>query len=334
MTTPVITPPPNARSRRRRRIRRITSGVLVVVALAAGGWAGASQLRERAADAAALKETRARYCPALTATAGDGFELSRKDPGGPCTGWIVEQDYPFGSTDPDVNAVISRIVAENRRVRDQPKPYTRVGVLMPMTHAAGSALSRTEIRHALQGAYTAQVQANRPASAELGDPTPLVQLVLANEGPDQNGWPDVVAALGRLTGGPHPLVAVTGLGISVPATRLAAEALSALEIPAIGAVVTADDMVAPWLFKVSPSNHQYALALQAYLAQRPRSAPRTWSTTATRPTTTRRVCGPPSSTRSATRTGWPSTAAASTAANRRYPARRCCSRRSCATSVR
>ncbi len=47
------------------------------------------------------------------------------------------------------------------------------------------------------------------------------------------------------------------------------EALSALEIPSIGAVLTADDMTAPWLFKVAPSNLQYAESLKDFLDRQP-----------------------------------------------------------------
>jgi hypothetical protein len=185
-----------------------------------------------------------------------------------CAGWIIERDLPFGSTDAAVNAVISKIVAENQRVakpdgQAPPTPYVRIGVLMSMTSSTTGALAPTEILHALQGAYTAQWQANH--GDEFLDKTPQIQLVLANEATDKSAWSTVVKGLGTLRAGDHPLVAVTGLGISVPETRAAAEALGKLGIPTVGAVITADDMIAPSMFKVSPSNHQYAEALKDYL---------------------------------------------------------------------
>jgi ABC-type branched-subunit amino acid transport system substrate-binding protein len=96
-----------------------------------------------------------------------------------------------------------------------------------------------------------------------------VQLVLANEGSDQGAWQQVVDQLVRLKGGPHPLVAVTGLGISLPATRAAAKALSDAGIPQVGSILTATDMVGPQLFKVSPSNEDYAAALRQYVQHHP-----------------------------------------------------------------
>jgi ABC-type branched-subunit amino acid transport system substrate-binding protein len=186
----------------------------------------------------------------------------------------VERDYPFGSTDGAVNVLVSKIVKENNRVKAQGakvgrKAYVRIAVFMPMTWADGGAMLPDEILHSLQGAYAAQVQANGGLPTELGDATPMVQLVLANEGTDESAWSTVVDRLAELKGGPHPLVAVTGMSISVPQTKAAADRLGALRIPSIAAVVTADDMVSPWLFKMSPSNRQYTEALKAYLAQQP-----------------------------------------------------------------
>jgi hypothetical protein len=189
--------------------------------------------------------------------------------GNECVGWIVDHDQPFGSTDPKVNAVISTIVAENVRVRDEAsaggEPYVRIAVLMPMTSAPKSAMSGGEVLHALQGAFAAQFEANRGQSSALRGKTPRFQLVLANEGTDHSAYARVVDQLGELKAGPHPLVAVTGMSISTPETQLAGQRLSDLGIPSIGAIVTADDMVAPAMFKVSPSNRQYAAALKAYL---------------------------------------------------------------------
>lgn len=264
-----ITPPPTAKRQRRLRNRRIIIIAVAVLVLVGGGVMVTRYLDEQAR----LLDEQAQRCPELDSTSGEGFALS-KTPDGQCVGWIVERDYPFGSTDENIKAVISKITNENQRVRDQrgvadPKPYIRIGVLMPMTSAPGSAMSSSEILHSLQGAYAAQKQANQEFLTELGDPTPLIQLVLANEGRDQSKWPGVVAQLGGLKNGNHPLVAVTGLSISIPETRKAAEELSELEIPTIGAVMTANDMVAPWLFKTSPSNQQLTLSLKAFLNEQP-----------------------------------------------------------------
>jgi ABC-type branched-subunit amino acid transport system substrate-binding protein len=246
----------NARLRRRRRLLIAVTAVLLL----AGGGVTA---RLVSAD----QQRRAQLCDGLDQTSTAEYALSR-DGNGECTGWTVEQDTGFDSATPATRAVISAITAENRRVRDQPAArYLRVGVLVPMTSAPGSALTDLTVQHALQGALAAQLQAN--STGVLGDSQVLVQLVLANEGRDEAAGLDVVRRLTALRDGPHPLVAVTGLGISIPRTKEVADALGAARIPAIGAVLTADDMVSPWLFKVTPSNTQYARALRAYLDQQP-----------------------------------------------------------------
>jgi len=254
-----ITPPVNVKRQKRLRNRRIILLAALVAVLGGAGFAVNNHMK--ASDAAAVKrhdtevklaEERARHCPGLDSTSGAGFALS-KTTDEQCVGWIIERDYSFGSDD-SIKKLISKITEENRRVHDQPgvakpKPYVRVGVLMPLTSAPGSAMSSDEIRHSLQGAYVAQKQANQELPSELGDSTPLIQLVLANEGRDHKEWPGVVEQLRALKEGEHPLVAVTGLGISIPATRDAAEALGNSGIPTIGAVMTANKMVAPRLFQ-------------------------------------------------------------------------------------
>ncbi|GAA2530859.1 hypothetical protein [Pilimelia columellifera] len=273
-----------ARQRRRRRLLRGGLAVGAVIAIAAGalGW---QEIAERRSETALQKRWR---CPQVAALATADYALSR--PGGrfgdQCLGWIITADHPFGSTDPTVNEAISRIVAENKRVDDRAAggvPVVRVAVLSPMTSGDGSAMGPREIAHALWGAHAAQVAANgdRSRAHGLRDPSPLVQLVLANSGLDQGAWdrlhtpgpndqadwPGVAGQLVALSQDrQRPLVAVTGMGISVPDTRLAAGALGAKGLASIGAVVSADDMTAESFFKVSPSNQQYAAALAAAIA--------------------------------------------------------------------
>lgn len=207
-------------------------------------------------------------CTGLDQASGAGFSLSRwAGTGGECVGWTVERDFAFGSSDPVAAAAVSAIVSENLAVRDQnTKPYIRIGVLMPMLSRPGSAMTTEDIGTSLRGMYAAQMQANH--STALGDTTPLVQLVLANEGYDESAGPEVAGGLGALKDGDHPLVAVAGMGISDKNTRDTAARLGAEGIPGIGAAITADNMVDPWLFKVSPSNRDYALALKAVLDKR------------------------------------------------------------------
>jgi len=260
-TTLLSTEHPN---HERRRTRRLAILIAVIgLALAGGGWWISNGITSRG-----------HRCTGLDATTSDQFSLSKSSDGAQCIGWTIGRAYDFGSTDPEMASIIARITSENQRVQDQAdtvhaKPYVRVGVLLPMTSNGGSAMTEPTILHSLQGAYAAQMDADESSDPILGDPTPLVQLVLANEGLDQGDYGAVIAQLGQLEGGSHPLVAMTGLGISIAATPQAADALDRLGIPSIGAVLTADDMVGPELFKVSPSNHQYAQSLKAYLDRQP-----------------------------------------------------------------
>jgi hypothetical protein len=74
-----------------------------------------------------------------------------------------------------------------------------------------------------------------------------------------------------MTDDEHPLVAVVGLGSSIPETLSAAETLGDKHVASIGAVLSSTDMVTnrehddDTLFKVSPSSRHYATALGEYL---------------------------------------------------------------------
>jgi len=242
--------------------RWIALGVAGITLVTVVGWLGFQFLNNRDAE-------RRNWCTNMNAISGPGFQLHKADDGGQCIGWTIDQTVTFGSAELRISDVVGRIVDENKRVRDHAAQYVRVAVLLPMpANASKPALFPDTAYHSLQGAYAAQRQANIAVST-LGDPTLQIQLVLVNEDARQEAWSDdaVVPALGRLKDDPqHPLVAVTGMGISIPATTQAAIALHNFGLPVIGSVLTADDMVAPDLFKVSPSNHQYAQTLRAFLA--------------------------------------------------------------------
>lgn len=243
------------------RTRRRVLVLVAVVILALGGvtWWVLGGLADQAAQ-----------CTGVPARTGDGYSLNRQETDGQCVGWLTDLDFAFGSDDPVMTKVVGKIVAENRRVAGSGQPYVRVAVMMPMTAKPDSKLSAGPIAHALEGAYTAQIYTNG-GPTPYGDPKPQIQLVLANIGNDQGAWPTVVAGLGTLTTGEHPLLAVAGMGVSVPQTRDAAKELNTRwQLPSIGSVLTADTMTTrkadggaekPGLFKVSPSNHAYVRSL-------------------------------------------------------------------------
>ncbi len=218
----------------------------------------------------------------LCATNTPGLHWVGPDSDRECVGVMETAAYPFddqldakGRPDHQLTSIVAKIAKENRRVAalwDGPDhvPYVKVALLTPMQGDDSTALPIDQIRASLEGAYTAQCRANEcpglPNNQRVdiaGSHRPNFQLVLASEGRNETHWNKVVDQLAGMTGGDHPLVAVTGLGISVKATRDAAQALSDRHIPTIGGVISATDMKAASFYKISPSNEDSAKALKA-----------------------------------------------------------------------
>lgn len=239
----------------RRRWHMVLSLVILLVLSAAGYGVYALIEWHREQDA-----RQALLCPGLTETDRPEYSLSMVN--GECIGWTIERDYAFS---PAISDITSKIIEQNQLVAQRGTRYARIAVLMPMTGNDTTVMTESSIINALLGVYTAQSRANDRDNHTLGSTELAFQVVLANEGKSADQWQRVINQLATLTGGDHPLVAVTGLGSSVPNTKSAADALSEWGIPAIGAVLTATDMVSKTLFHVSPSNEQYMAALRAYV---------------------------------------------------------------------
>jgi ABC-type branched-subunit amino acid transport system substrate-binding protein len=184
----------------------------------------------------------------LLNTCGSG--VTRHD--GQCVG-VTDGSYVFA---PALRTVESDI----KRANDQlTKAYVTVAFLGPLT--ASTDVSITRIRSELEGAYVAQYRANQEHGVGI-------RLVLANVGNTEHQWQPVVRQLSGMASGPHPLVAVTGMGISVPQTAQAGHALSTDHIPMIGAVITGDRLDYPrihGLVRVNPDVSDEAAALARYL---------------------------------------------------------------------
>jgi ABC-type branched-subunit amino acid transport system substrate-binding protein len=138
--------------------------------------------------------------------------------------------------------------------------HVTVAFLGPLTASADVSIGR--IRSWLEGAYIAQQVANRAGAG------PQIRLMLANVGSGENQYQPVVRQLVRMTTGPDPLVAVTGMGISVPQTQHAAHLLSQHGIPMVGAVITGDTLsqsTVHGLFRVNPDVRDEVGALAHYL---------------------------------------------------------------------
>ncbi|MGH4025956.1 MAG: ABC transporter substrate-binding protein [Pseudonocardiaceae bacterium] len=228
--------------RRPRWRNRLVIAVVGLVVIGAGGW-GVDKL--------------------VHACGGLNSGVSEID--GECVG-VTDGSFVF---DPALADVEAKIATENERVQNSGHTVT-VALLNPLTSDDTSPLSSASARKVLEGAYTAQRSVNQ--QGKLGDARPLIRLVLANEGSHQKQWQPVVRQLIGMVDDAAPLVAVTGLGVSITETRLGAQELAAHGIPMVGAFTTADDLTYTSIHgfvRVAPSNHEYVESLQNYLKQRP-----------------------------------------------------------------
>nr|WP_307851125.1 hypothetical protein [Nocardiopsis sp. MG754419] len=208
--------------------------------------------------------------------------------GGPASGVREFQGACVGVTDgsfvfdDEFGVVSERIKEENDRVAalDDGRPVVRVAFLGTLSFDGVGPMDPVRMRGALEGAYTAQIRANDTRA--FGDPTPQIQLVLANMGGRQEGRGPVVEDLVAMARDEErPLVAVTGLGVSIESTREVAEELHRHEVPMISSALTADglahgpggiddagtedDPALAGVIRVAPSNNEYVEALKAYL---------------------------------------------------------------------
>jgi ABC-type branched-subunit amino acid transport system substrate-binding protein len=197
--------------------------------------------------------------------------LTRVD--GECVGVSAEADTYYFSD--DLRSIQDAIKRENDRVHQEwmadpgQNRYVKVALLSPLTATRTSFMNQDQIRHAVQGAYVAQRRAN--TTKDFDDQSPLIQLVLANEGGQQAEWRRVVRKLEEMAADEHPMVAVIGMGTSIAATRDAAQYLSvsASALPMIAGVTTSDEFRDIEGFtRVSPSDSDYVAALASYLAGR------------------------------------------------------------------
>lgn len=240
--------PPAQRPRWTRRAVLVVVGLVLVIA---AGWG---------------VDTLGRACGGL------GSGVTEID--GECVG-VTDGSYVFEEAYREVQ---EKIALENKRVDDivndpeqNPNRAVTVALLNPMTVTETSAFTLDEVRNQMEGAYTAQYRANHSRFVE--DPDPLIRLILANEGSNQEQWQPVVDQLVEMKDADAPLNAVVGLGNSLDLTELAAKKLSVEhDIPTIGAIVTADQLNytnIPGFVRVTPSNQDYVRSLRAYLQRRP-----------------------------------------------------------------
>lgn len=201
------------------------------------------------------------------------------DPTSDCNGRMLrtETDECVGvvenvnAVDEDYRDIVRKIFKHNEEVAAAGGQYVKIVLLTPMS-GSKTGLSGTVPAHAkgsLEGAYTALHRANNDSAAPFGDPNLFkVQMVPANFGSRQkysDQLRDAILASGEPS---HPIVAVVGLGSSLPGTMQMTQELSSRHIPMVSAVASADILNSktyPGLYSVSPSSSDYVLALRKLL---------------------------------------------------------------------
>ncbi|RDG36629.1 ABC transporter substrate-binding protein [Streptomyces corynorhini] len=180
-----------------------------------------------------------------------------------CVG-LTDGTYPFTT---DLRALFRLVEKENREVdqeaaRSGGTPYVSVVYLMGMSPGPGDSKNTESVRHELEGAYTAQYEANHARSQGR---SPRIKLLLADVGsrPAQSAYTlgQIQARLDR-----DRIVAVAGLGTSRIDTKGMVARLNSWNIASFGSVITADDLEeSDGLVRVAPPNADEAAAAVQYL---------------------------------------------------------------------
>jgi hypothetical protein len=177
--------------------------------------------------------------------------------------------------DEELRGVVGKILEYNKEVAASPR-YVKIALLTPMsvpkTSLAGTLPEH--VRGSLEGAFTALHRANADQDAPFGDPNLVqVQMVPVNFGSrqDEQYGDRLVADIKGRSEAQHPVVAVVGLGSSLPGTEKVARGLANEGIPMVSAVASADVLDSRTyngLYSVSPSSSDYVLALRSLLDSR------------------------------------------------------------------
>ncbi|MGH3929171.1 MAG: hypothetical protein ACRDTF_04260, partial [Pseudonocardiaceae bacterium] len=132
----------------------------------------------------------------------------------------------------DLVGVLEEIRKENERVGADNPDAVSVAYLVPAPKpsADGEVSAESRLRHELQGAHIAQLQANQ--TEELGGKPPI-RLLVANSGDGSGHWQQVVPNLLDRMNGPDRLVAVVATGNTVDATLDAIKTLRSGGLPVV-----------------------------------------------------------------------------------------------------
>ena len=199
----------------------------------------------------------------------DSCALAGRRVGGQCIG-LSDGSYHFTS---DLGPVSDLIHADNTAAVGN--DYVSVVYLMPLVTGPAVTYTADSVRHQIEGAYTAQHEANAQAGP-YGD-YPRIKLLLGNSGTTPAQHAAVLDAIRGRIAKDH-IVAVAGLGTSTTATETMIKKITGyradggLQLGAVGTVLTADSFAGiKGLVRIAPTNSDEARAAVAFLEQ-PRNA--------------------------------------------------------------
>ena len=181
-----------------------------------------------------------------------------------CAG-LTDGGYSFSK---DLDHVYGLIKSENDHVTEEAAkpggaPYVSVVYVLGMTPGDGDSNNVRSVRHEIEGAYTAQMQANHHATQ--GD-SPRIRLLLGNIGSGTEARDYTLGQVkSHLTG--DRIVAAVGLGTSLSDTRAMVSLLASWNIASFGSVLTADDLQkVRGLVRAAPPNADEATAAVQFLS--------------------------------------------------------------------
>jgi hypothetical protein len=250
--------------------RRSTFVALIAVLVTAVLGAGALVRHDAAA-------WRARHCGL---SPDDPFAewLWRPVPDGPCVG-VSDGRFPFQDVDESMNEVQKTISRQNdeawRQHRSHPeRPFMTLVYLARLSTVSGPAVDVFAPRQSLVGAAAAQKEQLEQTSR--GEP--ILQILVANAGPQMNYGPAVARMLPRMMRESRfsSIVGVVGLAESRTPTVDTIKAITAAGLPVVATTLSYDRVGSGsrLYFQVSPPNTWQASVAVAYLrylfARRPR----------------------------------------------------------------
>jgi hypothetical protein len=167
-----------------------------------------------------------------------------------------------GPFDEGLSDIMGRIHSQNEKVAtEHPDEYKTVLVLLPMSgDVSRTGMGLETVRHALQGSYLAQLWRNSEQSAP-----PYIRLLVGDISPD--AWADTVEDV-RARVESERIVAATGLGASIDATKQVIDQLGKDKFAMVAAVLTSDDLQkSNALVRVAPLNSDQAEASVRFAAK-------------------------------------------------------------------